>query len=374
MGYKSAHWIEDSTKLTGNELALALVIAIAVDDGKAVTVRTKATLMAKTHLSERQLKYTLASLSKQGVIVVGKRFDKRDGHQIGNAYVVKQYAEAIGVTVEQALQYADSIEAMELVARKAQEAYDFGKNGKAEPLTLFDLGDMDNATPLPAGTEGGPDEAGGGVQSSAPQGVQSSAPLCLTLSFNSFTNTPIGTDVPIVQQAEAPEEEKEEEKEEELPFTDKPEPKPRTSKGRKKVAVSDEEMALRSRTSKLLQLYVEWLGYEPTSYGREGVAAKALAKSGWTDEQIEACYRSLKAERFWSDKHLSLGVVRTNIAARVGTVGTNSKGAVNGNLNTNGRFQFARDAGSANASDEGSGNTDADADAEWAAFLAERAR
>jgi hypothetical protein len=367
MGYKSAHWIEDSTKLTGNELALALVIAIAVDDGKAVTVRTKATLMAKTHLSERQLKYTLASLSKQGVIVVGKRFDRRDGHQIGNAYVVKGYAEAIGVTVEQALQYADSLEAMELTTRKEQEAYDFSKNGKAEPLTLFDLNDTDNASPLPAGTEGGPDEAGGGVHSSAPRGVHSSAPQCLTLSFNSLTNTTIGTDVPIVQGAPV------EEEEDELPFTDPlPETSPRSGKGRKgKSPVSDKEMALRSRTSKILQLYVEWLGYEPTSYGREGVAAKALAKSEWTDEQIEACYRSLKAERFWSDKHLSLGVVRTNIAARVGTVGTNSKGAVNGNLNTRGRVQLARDGGGANATDQDPG--DADDDAEWAAFLAERA-
>jgi DNA-binding Lrp family transcriptional regulator len=384
MGYRGMTWVRHDTDLAGSEYLVAYMIASLVDDEDGTVKRKNATLADDCHMSERQVRNIISQLEAKGILAIGKRFNP-DGRQLCNVLILKGFAASIGLTVDMAM---DKMSARE-VAHKLpkQRSYDFSKNGKPKRKNkvkagveagVDDLPLFANADSSPALSEGGTDDAGegfsegvGGNSVATPQVAVPLPPYLFTLSLSSFSsNTPIGTDVPIVQQAEAPEEEKEEE----LPFTDKPEPKPRTSKGRKKVAVSDEEMALRSRTSKLLQLYVEWLGYEPTSYGREGVAAKALAKSGWTDEQIEACYRSLKAERFWSDKHLSLGVVRTNIAARVGTVGTNSKGAVNGNLNTNGRFQFARDAGSANASDEGSGNTDADADAEWAAFLAERAR
>lgn len=375
MGYRGMTWLRHNTDLTGSEYFVAYMIASLVDEEDGTMTRKNATLAADCHMSERQVRNVIAQLEAKGILAIGKRFNP-DGRQLCNALILKGYAASIGLTVEMAMEKMSAREMAHKLPKSRR--YDFGKNRKRQRKNkvaegIDDLPLFANADSSPALSEGGTDDAGegfsegvGGNSVATPQVAVPLPPYLFTLSLSSFSSTTIGTDVPIVQEAQAPVESQEEE----LPFTDKPEPKPRSRKGRKKVAVSDEEMALRSRTSKLLQSYVEWLGYEPASYGREGVAAKALAKSGWTDEQIEACYRSLKSERFWSDKHLSLGVVRTNIAARVGTVGTNSKGAVNGNLNTNGRFQFARDAGSANAPDEDPG----DADAEWAAFLAERAR
>lgn len=68
-------------------------------------------------------------------------------------------------------------------------------------------------------------------------------------------------------------------------------------------------------TQTILRAYEEALGYQPTNYGKEGKAAKELAKRGYTPEDVVVAYLALKRQSFWKSQHLSLMVVLENIAA-----------------------------------------------------------
>jgi hypothetical protein len=64
----------------------------------------------------------------------------------------------------------------------------------------------------------------------------------------------------------------------------------------------------------IIDAYVAELRHTPPNMGREGKAAKWLVQHGYTPEQVLACYRHLKADKFWSDKFLSLQKVAEQIA------------------------------------------------------------
>lgn len=68
-------------------------------------------------------------------------------------------------------------------------------------------------------------------------------------------------------------------------------------------------------TQAILRVYEEALNYKPTNYGKEGKAAKELAKRGYTPEDVVVAYHALKKRPFWASQHLSLTVVLENIAA-----------------------------------------------------------
>lgn len=68
-------------------------------------------------------------------------------------------------------------------------------------------------------------------------------------------------------------------------------------------------------TNEWLEKYQLLLGYKITNGGMEAQGVKKLVNAGYTWEQAEACYRSLKAEPFWKDKHLSLMKISTEIGA-----------------------------------------------------------
>jgi hypothetical protein len=64
----------------------------------------------------------------------------------------------------------------------------------------------------------------------------------------------------------------------------------------------------------VITAYVEALGYTPPNMGKEAKAAKWLVEHEYTPEQVAACYRHMKKDRFWSDKFLSLQKVSEQIA------------------------------------------------------------
>ena len=72
-------------------------------------------------------------------------------------------------------------------------------------------------------------------------------------------------------------------------------------------------------TKAILDSFVEVVPYK-INYAREGAAAKTLAEQGYTPEQVVTVYRKLKAESFWSEKHLSL----QSVASQIGAMLTNS--------------------------------------------------
>lgn len=69
-----------------------------------------------------------------------------------------------------------------------------------------------------------------------------------------------------------------------------------------------------NKHKELLIAYHSWLGYDP-SWAKERVGAKRLLKSGYTIDNIKACYYHYKDANFWNDKHLSLTYIASNIDA-----------------------------------------------------------
>jgi hypothetical protein len=67
----------------------------------------------------------------------------------------------------------------------------------------------------------------------------------------------------------------------------------------------------------MMQAYAEALGYPIRNGGKEAAAAKWLIQHDYTPDQVVACYESLKADPFWSDKHLSLQSLSDKIGAWV---------------------------------------------------------
>ncbi len=65
----------------------------------------------------------------------------------------------------------------------------------------------------------------------------------------------------------------------------------------------------------ILDAYTAALGYPLKNGGKEANAAAWLAKHGYVPEQTVACYRDLKRDPFWEEKHLSLQTVASQIGA-----------------------------------------------------------
>lgn len=70
-----------------------------------------------------------------------------------------------------------------------------------------------------------------------------------------------------------------------------------------------------SEHSRLIKMYHEALGYEPTSWPREAKAAKTILRRGFTPEEAIQLYRELKPTKFWRKKHLSLSHIATQLPA-----------------------------------------------------------
>jgi len=70
-----------------------------------------------------------------------------------------------------------------------------------------------------------------------------------------------------------------------------------------------------SEHKKVMDWYQEELGYTIPNGGMEGKAVKWMLKEGFTPEKIQGCYRYLKSDSYWQDKHLSLTKVKTEIGA-----------------------------------------------------------
>jgi hypothetical protein len=72
----------------------------------------------------------------------------------------------------------------------------------------------------------------------------------------------------------------------------------------------------------IIDVYVKELAYTPQNMGREVKAAAWLVKQTYTPEQIIACYRHIKRDKFWRDKFVSLQKVAEQIAEVAGRNGT----------------------------------------------------
>lgn len=96
-----------------------------------------------------------------------------------------------------------------------------------------------------------------------------------------------------------------------LPIVEKPKPRkprqPKTPKPKSSV-ISDEQKTIMAR-------YREVLGYPVPSEPRENKGAQMLAKGGYTADQVIDCYKDMKADQFWADKHVSLQSVNGKIGA-----------------------------------------------------------
>jgi hypothetical protein len=63
----------------------------------------------------------------------------------------------------------------------------------------------------------------------------------------------------------------------------------------------------------IIDVYVKELAYTPQNMGREARAAGWLNKHGYAPDQVLACYRHLKRDKFWRDKFVSLQKVADEI-------------------------------------------------------------
>lgn len=66
--------------------------------------------------------------------------------------------------------------------------------------------------------------------------------------------------------------------------------------------------------AKLMRLYQEALGYKIPNGAKEGTAAKKILSAGFCPEDVATCYRWMKQNPFWQDKHLSLIKVYEQLA------------------------------------------------------------
>ena len=67
----------------------------------------------------------------------------------------------------------------------------------------------------------------------------------------------------------------------------------------------------------LMTAYRDVLGYKVPSEPTENKGADVLVKGGYTVEQVMWCYRTMKADPFWTNKHLSLQSIAGQIGARL---------------------------------------------------------
>lgn len=73
----------------------------------------------------------------------------------------------------------------------------------------------------------------------------------------------------------------------------------------------------KERQKAIMAAYRLAVGYKLTTEPAENKAAKELAKTEYSIDQITACYRSMKGEDFWSGRHLGLASVAKQIGAFV---------------------------------------------------------
>lgn len=90
---------------------------------------------------------------------------------------------------------------------------------------------------------------------------------------------------------------------------------------KEKIAVAQQPPAAKPRRKKdshpntkpILDAYLTVLGHRSVHFGKEGSGAAALARAGWSPEQVVACYEWLKRDHFWKEKHLGLQSVYSQI-------------------------------------------------------------
>jgi DNA-binding transcriptional regulator YhcF (GntR family) len=68
-----------------------------------------------------------------------------------------------------------------------------------------------------------------------------------------------------------------------------------------------------SEHQSIIDSFLKELGYRPQNMGREVKAVKWLAEHQFTPDQVLACYRHLKRDKFWRDKFVSLQKVADEI-------------------------------------------------------------
>lgn len=64
-----------------------------------------------------------------------------------------------------------------------------------------------------------------------------------------------------------------------------------------------------SAHQQVMAAYAAELDYPIPNGAKEGRAAKKIVSAGYTADEVAACYRHLKGDRFWQGKHLSLHTV-----------------------------------------------------------------
>lgn len=90
------------------------------------------------------------------------------------------------------------------------------------------------------------------------------------------------------------------------------------------VKASRKEPTEEGRAAKaILARYAELLEHPIAHPGKEAGAATRIVKQGYTVEEMEGCYKAMKAEGFWAKKTISL----THIHERLGTWKKQSGGA-----------------------------------------------
>ena len=72
------------------------------------------------------------------------------------------------------------------------------------------------------------------------------------------------------------------------------------------------------RIRELLRAFETWQGYTACNWAAEARHAKRIIDAGYTLDDARTVWRSMKAEPFWQDKHLSLANVFTQLGAKLG--------------------------------------------------------
>lgn len=107
---------------------------------------------------------------------------------------------------------------------------------------------------------------------------------------------------------------------------------PVTAPARKKASKAYTNEQTGVTTNAIRDAYLEALDqHEPgalVNHGETAKWAKTIAQGGYTPEQVKATVAILKAEEFWKDRHLSLGALSKQIAAKVNKAKTQSRSSL----------------------------------------------
>lgn len=286
MSIKVLSHVWEHSQLSGTELLMLLAIADNADDDGICWYSVKS-LAAKARVSPRQAKRLINQIEESGELVV-KRYL---GRQKTATYVI-----TLPGLPQCSIEEAEAIRKVRTSIKGDTRVRVLEEKGDTDDTFFAGKGDTDDTFYDEIDDDGEPEKVTSGAVKGDIHDTRSVIePLVNTNTVNTVaTANAVTTSLPAAPTNVGAANHR---------------PPPKQLPQKPKATATEQPPKEPNPTQAILAAYVEVRGKNGINYGKEGAAAKKIAKDGFSPEQVQNCYRWLKGQKFWEYKPLSLHTI-----------------------------------------------------------------